>query len=45
MITMDDFMQTLIHYKIAIVLLVLIIIFCLRKDQSHRSKQSSKVPD
>ena len=27
MITMDDFTQTLIHYKIAIVLLVLIIIF------------------
>ena len=31
MITMDDFMQTLIHYKIAIVLLVLIIIFAFEK--------------
>lgn len=31
MITMDDFTQTLIHYKIAIVLLVLIIIFAFEK--------------
>ena len=31
MIIMDDFTQTLIHYKIAIVLLVLIIIFAFEK--------------
>ena len=31
MIIMDDFTQTLIHYKIAIVLSVLIIIFALEK--------------
>ena len=31
MIIIDDFTQTLIHYKIAIVLLVLIIIFAFEK--------------
>ena len=49
MITMDDFTQTLIHYKIAIVLLVLIIIFAFEKikpivqSNAHRFRIGNNV--